>query len=372
MRGPLVSVDLSAIEYNYTLLAQKVGNIDKCAAVVKANAYGMGVEAVSKRLYKIGCRQFFVAYFCEAIELDDILKKHYGTNHQAVIYILHGLYDTDFSELLNRKHIIPLLNSYHDVENWRAKNQQDSQTYSLLYGLHFDTGINRLGIEIENTQKACQFLGELKSNCSLVMSHLACADEKNHPLNADQLKKFKSILKFFEGNNIKPCFANSSGIFLGANYHFDLVRPGAALYGISPQNKMDNPLKNAVTLFGNVIQIKPLLENETVGYGATYKAKKNGRMAVISMGYADGFFRALSNQWYGFYKSYKLPLIGRISMDLLAVDISEVPENELTHNMKIELYNSKNSVDNAANKIGTIGYEILTNLGLSSQKEYKN
>ncbi len=341
-------IDLTAICANWRLLKDRHAK-KSIAAVVKANAYGLGVAAVSQALWEEGCRDFFVATLEEAIELREHLS-------QASIGVFHGLNAGEEKEF-QRYHLTPVLNTPAQVESW----QKVASLASAI--LHVDTGMTRLGLN-ESDLKA---LRHPPSAIRHLMSHLACANEPEHPKNAEQLSRFKTAMAHFPG--AKASFANSSGLFLSSDFHFDMGRPGCALYGINPvQDK--NPMRHVATLSAPILQIRTLDRDETVGYGASYKAKKGSRIAIVELGYADGMLRALSNAGFAYVNDARVPIAGRVSMDMIALDVSSMPENQLTPDSRAEFINAKQTVSDVAGLAGTIGYEVFTRMGKRVKRVY--
>jgi len=335
----VLHVNLAAIAENWQLLASKLKSPASCGAVVKANAYGTGVIPVSTALAKAGCTHFFVATLEEGIELRAALKEK--------IYVFNGVAAGEEAEFLHHN-LIPMLNTPEQVERWEKVNKPSA--------LHLDTGMCRLGLTLTDVKNLTH-----PPSSSLIISHLACADEPQHPENQEQLQRFEEMAALLPATPKSLC--NSSGIFLGGNYHFDLVRPGCALYGINPTPDAPNPMQAVATLTAPVLQIRHLDRDESVGYDATYRAKKGTRIATIGLGYADGLFRSLSNHMNLFIEGHKCPLVGRISMDMVMIDISSLPESLLKEGLRAELLGPHQPVDVLAEQAGTIGYEVFTRLG---------
>lgn len=348
MYNPTLEVSLSTIVHNYELLRAKGGKA--CAAVVKANAYGLGVGPVAGALYKAGCCEFFVATLDEAIELRQALCVQ-----SATIYAFHGVRKGQEKEFLAHN-IIPVLNDPAQLEDW-----QDAGKYAL----HIDTGMCRLGFSLQQVENIKPTV-----NLQLIISHLASADERENSKNAAQLVLFQQALKHFPC--VRASFANSSGVFLGPDYHFDLLRPGCSLYGISPNTKQANPMENVVTLSAPVIQYREIREDQTVGYSATYTARKGTVLATVEYGYADGFFRNLSNKAFGYAAGIKIPLVGRVSMDMVSLDVSAVPAHLRTPELRITFIGYEQPVDTIAKAAGTIGYEVFTRLGTRVRRVYSS
>ena len=344
MNFPTLEVNLNNIVSNYNYLRSK-GNRN-CAAVVKANAYGLGVKQVAQKLFANNCTEFFVATLAEGIELREILPV-------ANIFVFHGVREDEVTEFKHHS-LIPVLNDFRQIEIWNEAGK---------YALHFDTGMCRLGLGFLDIDKL-----ENSPNLQLIMSHLACANEPEHHKNSEQLALFKQIRQNFP--TIQASFANSSGIFLGEDYHFDLLRPGCSLYGISPNNSLPNPMQNVVTLSAPVLQYRQIEKDQTVGYGATVTVKKGSILATVEIGYADGFLRTLGNKINGYVGNIPTLVIGRVSMDMVSVDVTNVPEYLLNKNLRIEFINDIQPVDIIAESAQTISYEIFTRIGARVRRVY--
>lgn len=344
--GPTLEVDLGAITRNYERLRGQLKN-RRCAGVVKANAYGLGVAEVAPALYRAGCRDFFVATLQGGVFLRKILGK------DAVIYIFHGV-RAGQSKDFTAHTLVPVLNSLEQLSIWQEKGP---------YALHIDTGMRRLGLTVEETRNLRQ-----SPNLKLVMSHLACAGEPEHPMNREQLAEFSRVREPFKG--IPASLSNSSGIFLGKDYHFDLARPGCSLYGISPNTHLANPVENVVTLSAPVLQYRTLTKPESVGYGATATAPAGSILATVELGYADGFLRSLSNRATAYAGTTPVPLIGRVSMDMVSIDVTKLPAHLRTSDLRITFIGKELPVDKVATNASTIGYEIFTRLGSRVKRIY--
>ena len=345
-----LEIDLSALRANYRLLRDRHAK-NNIAAVVKANAYGLGVQAVSRALWEEGCREFFVATLQEGVELRGILP-------QARIGIFSGVFPGEEKEC-SRYGLSPVLNTPGMAERWKKAGQKASI-------IHVDTGMTRLGFSQTEIEKIAPLVA---ADMPLVMSHLACANDPSHPKNAEQLMRFGNALLSFPG--ARASLANSAGLFLPNAYHFDIGRPGCALYGINPADGQ-RQMQHVATLCAPVLQIRQLDRDEEVGYGSTYAAKKGSRIAVVALGYADGYLRYLSNKGFIYIAGHKLPLVGRVSMDMVTVDISAVPEPHLVAHMRAEFINAQQTVDDVAALAGTIGYEIFTGIGERVRRVYNN
>jgi alanine racemase len=349
MDTPTLTVSLPAIKANYRLLQGRHAK-KNIAAVVKANAYGLGVEAVSNAFWQEDCREFFVATLEEAIELRAALP-------EAQIGVFNGLLTGKEKDYAAHK-LMPVLNTPEQIKQWQKIKNPATQSI-----IHVDTGMTRLGLQASDLA-ACA-----SSSPALLISHLACANDPAHPKNAEQLARFKQALTLFPGAKASLC--NSSGVFLPPEFHFDVARPGCALYGINPTNGK-NPMQPVATLSAPILQIRSAEQDETVGYGATYNAKRGSRLAIIALGYADGWTRMLSNKGFGFVSGHKVPVAGRISMDMLALDVTEIPESKLASSVYAEFINKEQTVDDIAQACGTIGYEVFTRIGSRVKRIYAN
>lgn len=349
----LLRVNLSALCDNYAFLKTRLRPGAVCSAVVKADAYGLGAVPVSQALYKAGCRDFVVATLEEALEVRAAVQC-------ANIYVLLGVQAGE-EEVFAEHGLIPVLNDAYQYELWHKHRA------GLPAVIHVDTGMCRLGFSLIDFLAMFPSMNE-HLDIRYVMSHLACADAPEHYLNSRQLHRMQDIQQ--HAGKHKVSFANSSGIFLGDDYHFDMVRPGVALYGSNPTPHTPNPMKTVVTASAPILQIRSITKTKTVGYGATYEVHQGDKVAVVGAGYADGYFRALSNKNYCYLSGYMVPVIGRVSMDLVIVDVTEVPEAALHIGAQVELIGEHCSVDEVAKRADTIGYEVLTSLGKRYKREY--
>lgn len=330
-----LTIDLDALVANWRALDAMTDC--KTAAVVKANGYGLGSANVAKALFKAGVRQFFVAVVEEAIAIRDEL----GPKPEICVFSGHMKGDTDLIRTLG---LTPMLNSVDQLTH------HFETLPGHAFGIQLDTGMNRLGMEMQEWAAVAELA--LAQGPSLVMSHLACADEPDHPMNPYQLAQFK---KMTDGINAPRSLAATGGILLGAEYHFDLTRPGIGLYGglpfedATPVIELDLP----------VVQVRDVAEGEVVGYGNSWQAARPSRIATVSTGYADGIPRILSDKATLYHGSTPCPLVGRVSMDLLTIDVTDLSEDPT----KLTLIGPQQSVDDLARDAKTIGYEILTQLG---------
>ncbi|MFT9458668.1 MAG: alanine racemase [Acetobacter orientalis] len=359
--GAVLTIDLGAITENYKLLAQKVQGAT-CAAVVKSDAYGLGAIQVAQALEQAGAKEFFVAHVDEGLALKPALSA------QARITVLHGARPQALAECLQAG-LRPVLNSLEQVAELKAYAHSTGQQQDAV--LQLDTGMSRFGLSGADVALLAESPDLLSGiSLSLLMSHLACADTPQDPANAQQLAcllRYASVLP-----KAPLSLAASSGIFVGQNFHQNLVRPGAALYGVAPNTQGPNPLHPVVRLQARVLQTRYLKKGDRVGYGLTWQASGPCRIATLATGYADGFARARATTGCAWFEGHKLPILGRISMDSLTVDVSGVPEAALGAETLVDLLNDQYGVDDVAKAEGTIGYEILTSLGRRYHRVYHN
>ncbi len=361
--GGTLTVDLAAVESNWRTLAHQALTVE-CGAVVKANAYGLGLEPVTARLAKAGCRTFFVADLAEA-------RRVRARARGATIYVLNGCMpegSQGFVELNAR----PVINSMTELAEWDAF----VATHNWRGGaaLQVNTGMNRLGISPEEAVALAPRTQTENHGITLLMSHLACAEIPDHPLTVSQLKLFRDIRALYGG--IPASLASSSGIYLGDAALYDLARPGAALYGVNPTPGRTNPMRGVVELTGRILQVRNVAEGETVGYGATWTAKRPSRIVVVALGYADGLLRAASGSdaapgAMAIVAERPCPIVGRLSMDLACIDATDIDAGAVHRGDVATLIGAGNGIDDFAAAAGTIGYEILTRLGLRCRVVYR-
>jgi alanine racemase len=332
--------------------------------VVKADAYGLGADRVGPALAAAGCRHFFVAHLDEALALRPLLPS------DAQVAVLNGLLPGTAAEF--RAHgITPVLNSLEQVSAWRSFTAPDSTPLPapLAAWVHIDTGMNRLGLGPDELDRLAAEPDRL-AGITLAgwMTHLARADEADDPTTPAQAARFRAALARLPA--APASLANSSGIFRGADLHFDLVRPGCALYGINPTPETANPMRQAVTLRVRILQVRPVDTGMTVGYGAAHKVARRGKVATVAVGYADGYSRSLSASGHLLVSGVAAPVIGRVSMDLITADVTDVPETALRPGMLADLIGPHRTADDVAREAGTIGYEVLTSLGRRYHRVY--
>jgi alanine racemase len=350
-----LTVDLNALVANWRKL-EKTAVPAECSAVIKANAYGCGIEPVARALAKAGCKTFFVATLDEATAAR-------AAAPSAGLYVLNGFIQNT-GEVYAKINARPVIGDLNELAEWDVFCRRTQWAGGAA--IHIDTGMQRLGLTMAEAQGLIPRINAGDHGISLVMSHLACAENLNHPMNAKQLAAFREIASAFAG--VPASFSNSSGIFLGSPYHFDMVRPGAALYGVNPTPEADNPMQPVVELKGRVMQIRDVERGETVGYGGGWTARRPTRLAIVSAGYADGYFRAASSSdgtrgAEVIAAGKRCPVAGRISMDLMAVDITDLEKNAVRRGHMVTLLGEGITADELGHHFGTIGYEVLTSLG---------
>lgn len=361
--GGTLTIDLAAIEANWRTLAHELLTVE-CAAVVKANAYGLGLEPVTAALVGAGCKTFFVADIAEA-------RRVRSRASEATIYVLDG-FTPDWSDGFIEINARPVINSTTELAEWDAFVSARSWRGGAAF--HVDTGMNRLGITVDEAAALAPRAQTENHGVALLLSHLACAESPDHPLNAKQNEVFRELHMLYPG--IPASLANSSGIFLGSPTHYDLARPGAALYGVNPTPGRPNPVKSVVELTGRILQLRGIGRDETVGYGATWTAKRPSRIAVVALGYADGLIRAGSGTderpgGAAIVAGKRCPIVGRISMDLICIDVTDLPAGAVHRGDLATLIGGDITVDDVAAAAGTIGYEVLTRLGPRNHLIYR-
>ena len=349
----VLTVDLGALARNYRTLRGAAPQ-SACGAVVKANAYGLGVAPVAGRLWEEGCRHFFVATAQEGIELRSLLPG-------ARIFVFEGVLEGSADGVIGAD-LIPVLNSIGQIRCWRAVGA------GRPAAIHLDTGMSRLGLadaELREVSRA-GLLEDLDLRYAL--THLACGDVPSDPLNARQVRHFGDLLARLP--EVRTSIGGSAGILLGPGYQGDLVRPGIALYGGNPFAGGHSPTEPVVTLEGIVLQTRTVTRQQTVGYGATHTVRAGARLATVGVGFADGYPRALGNRGVAFVAGTEVQVVGRVSMDLITLDVSGVAPAEVRSGDTVELLGRNVLLDDLARKAGTIGYEILTGLGPRWQWRY--
>ena len=353
----VLTINLAALRANWGELNRVSGRAE-CAGVIKADAYGLGLAEIAHALTAEGCRTFFVATLHEA-------RVVRAAQSGAAIYVLDGLLPGACPSYAGFD-LRPCLSSVHEVREWAA--YCDATGRRLRAALHLDTGINRLGLP---TDEVAMLAGPERHvfehfELSLIMSHLACADEPDNPMNAQQRQRFDTQRAMLPP--APASLANSGGTFLGPEYHYDLVRPGIALYGGRALEGRPNPMQWVVQLQARILQIREVPAGVPIGYGASFHTERASRIATIACGYADGFLRALSGPSgrpgpVGFVGEHPVAVIGRVSMDLITADVTDVPENLAARGAWVEVLGARTTIDDLTDRAGTIGYELLTRLG---------
>jgi alanine racemase len=356
------TVDLDAIVANWRKL-EKTAVPAECAGVIKADAYGCGADAVARALAAAGCKTLFVATLDEARIVRAAVPS-------AALYVLDGFFQ-NCGDAFAKIDARPVIGDLNELAEWDVFCRRSGWAGGAT--IHIDTGMNRLGLTIAEAQGIIPRINAGDHGITLVMSHLACA-ELNHPLNAKQLATFREIASLFSG--VPASLSNSSGVYLGPQFQFDLVRPGAALYGVNPTPEADNPMQPVVEVKARIVQMRNVEKGEGVGYGGTWTARRPTRLAIVSAGYADGYFRAGSSNdgtrgAEVVVAGKRCPVAGRISMDLMAIDVTDLPNNAARRGHMVTLIGEGITVDELAHHFGTIGYEVLTSLGPRYARVYK-
>jgi len=348
-RGAILEIDLDALTANWQTLRRRhpAGAV---AAVVKADAYGLGARHVAPRLCQAGCRHYFVATLGEALAIRDLVPG-------AMLAVFNGVAAASAAEFA-ALNVTPVLNSLGEVELWAAEASRLGRKLAAL--LHVDTGMSRLGLDPRELAALADSPSRLDGiELSAVMTHLVSAELAEDGRNAMQLRRFATACAMLP--RAQRSVANSSGIFLGPDFASDLARPGAALYGLNPTPKRPNPMRLTVRLMAQVLQVREIAAGETVGYNATWRAPRASRIGTVAIGYADGWLRSLSGRGAACFDGRPVPLVGRVSMDLTTYDLTDRPE--IGPGAWLELIGPSMPPDQLAEAAGTNGYEILTSLG---------
>jgi alanine racemase len=358
--GGVLTIDLAALAQNYRRLCTRAAPAP-VAAVVKADAYGLGAARVVPVLLESGCRDFFVAHLVEAVRLKPYLPA------DARLYVLNGLLPGG-ERLCADLGAIPVLNSIDQIRAWSRLAAALGKP--LAAALQVDTGMARLGLSFDELERLAADPKPLAGiPLRLIMSHLACADEPELEANPRQLAVLRAASRLFPG--VPVSFANSGGVFLGADYHGDLARPGVALYG-GTTNPAEPPMQPVVRLDVRVIQTRTVPAGTAVGYGGAHVTKHETRIATLSAGYADGLPRSLGNRGAAYWNGTRLPILGRVSMDSLMVDVSALAADALPPGALVELIGPHQTLEAIAADADTISYEILTRLGQRYHRQYTN
>ena len=363
--APRLTIDLSALASNWKYLNDKSGTAE-AAAVLKADAYGLGIDEVAPVLLEAGCRTFFVAMVEEGIRVR-------AATENSRIFVLNGIFQDNIGAAMAHN-LSPVLSTIEQIALWTTEGNGQP------CAIHVDTGMHRLGLPFDDAEKLAsnEVIGPAMG-ARTVMSHFSCADDPDHEHNRLQFENFQNIVKLFNG--LEKSLANSAAILSNPNTCFDLTRPGIAMYGGEAINDITNPMLPVVTAEARILQINRVKKGSKVGYGAEAVVDRDTKIATVSGGYADGFHRASSGAgvplrearpvggqaWLG---GYKVPVIGRVSMDLTAFDVTDLPEQVLEQADYVELFGHNILLDDAARACGTIGYEMLTAIGSRYRREY--
>jgi alanine racemase len=361
--GGILTVDLAAIAANWNALAGMTVPVE-CAAVVKGDGYGCGLEPVTRTLYRAGCRTFFVADIAEGRRVRAVAS-------DAAIYVLNGVMPGS-AQAFAADYLRPVISSTTELAEWDAFVA--TRNWRGGGALHVDTGMNRLGITVDEAVAIAPRLQSENHGFTLLMSHLACAEIPGHPMNDRQIRLFREVRMLYRG--VASSLANSSGIFLGGTAYCDLVRPGVALYGVNPTPAKKNLMRPVVELKARIIQVRTINKGDTVGYGAAFTATRPSRIAIVAVGYADGFLRSAAAARGKpaaevVVAGKRCPVAGRVSMDVLAVDVTDLSDGAVRRGDFATLIGGRLSVDDLAAGMGTIGYEVLTHLGRRYHRVYK-
>ncbi|KPF82794.1 alanine racemase [alpha proteobacterium AAP38] len=359
--GAVLVIDLAALVANWRAMAARAPGAE-CAAVVKANGYGLGDVAVASALWQAGARSFFVADIEAGVRVKTALP-------QSRTLVLHGVPAGTEAELSARG-LVPVLSSLCEIERWGAYARKLGRKLPAF--IHIDTGMNRLGLPPAELDRLRNDPAKLLDGIDLQawMSHLACADDPTNPLTAEQLRRVRAALTRLPKAPVS--LSNSAGIFHGADYHFDLVRPGIGLYGPNPAPWAPNPMRPVIQLLARILQIRDVTPPDTVGYDATHRVAAPGKVAALGMGYADGYPWSLAGKGVAMVAGHAAPLIGRVSMDLLTADVTGVADGLLQVGGWAEIIGPHRDIDQVAKEAGTIGYEVLTRLGSRYHRLYIN
>ncbi len=351
-RHAVLTIDLGAVVANYRELRRRLGRTT-CAAVVKADAYGLGAAQVAPALFDAGCRAFFVAHLEEGLALRGHLPR------TASIMVLHGLRAGEAAVCLDAG-LTPVLNGLDQIAAWAALARAAGRRLPAF--LQVDTGMSRFGLSPADVDALAGGRRDLDAlDIACVMSHLACADEPDDPFNAHQLAVFEDLRARLPA--APASLAASSGCFLPRRYHFDLARPGAALYGVAPQPGRDNPLHPVIRLDAAVLQLREVPAGTPVGYGRAATTAGATRLATVGVGYADGYLRIGGDRGCAWFGDTPLPVIGRVSMDSLVLDAGAVRDAGFGEGATVEIIGPHRDVDAVGRDLRTTGYEVLTGLG---------
>ena len=350
----ILEIDLGAIKANYSAMQAHAAGA-KVSAALKADAYGLGIAKIAPALWQAGCTDYFVATIEEGVALRKLLKA-------AKIYVLNGVF-TGQEVAFSAFSLTPVINSFEQARLWRDYASGQADLPGVV--LHVDTGMHRLGTHVGDVEKVMALEG---LNIGMVMSHLACANEASHPLNARQLKSFQIVSSMMP--EVPASLANSAGVFLGEAYHFDMVRVGISLFGGGAPMPEANPIQPVIRLKVRILQERLVAPGETIGYEATYETSTQRRIVTLASGYADGFSTGLSNHGQVIFGGQRADIVGRVSMDLVTVDVTDIPLQLTTPGSWAELIGPDMPIEEVALAGNMIPYELLTGLGRRYSRVY--
>lgn len=354
-----LTIDLGAVRENWRRLDARAAGVET-GAVVKADAYGLGLARVAPALWQAGARRFYVARTEEGMAARALLP-------EADIVTMAPVLPEELAAARAAR-LVVTLNAPEDLACWRADAADRGDALPAM--LHLDTGMTRLGFEDARFAEVWDGLSDAERAAVVeVSSHLACADDPDHPANRSQLERFRKAVRPLPPS-LRRSLANSSGMFLGGDFLQTSTRPGMALYGLNPTPGRPNPMRDVVTLDVRLLQTRRLARTETVGYGAAAAAPAGARIATIAAGYADGLHRSMASAGAVFIQSYRAPILGRVSMDLIAIDVTDIPEQLALPGAYVQAIGPRQSADDLARAADTIGYEILTGLGRRHARIY--
>lgn len=349
--GAILTIDLGAVRRNYRMVKSQLGSAE-LAGVVKADAYGLGMERVALALAREGCRTFFVATASEALSLRKILP-------DADIHVFDGIQPGEETEF-EAARIRPVLNSLQQIGVWGAYASVAGR--KLTADIHVDTGMSRLGLDAAEQEHLLSHPECLAGiDLDIVLSHLAVAEDRGNSMNQAQRAAFAEIAYRLPGR--RKSLANSSGAFLDPSFHFDLARTGVALYGANPTPGTPSKMAQVIRLQGRILQVRSIGTSRSVGYGATHSVSRPSRIATVAIGYADGYPLSLSNRGIAYIDEHEIPVVGRVSMDLTTVDVTDLAEHLAVPGRLVDFVGPHNPVDTVADRAGTIPYTIMTGFG---------
>lgn len=363
---PLLAINLDIIKQNYLSICSLLDG-GKVAAVVKADCYGIGAKQVVPRLFSAGCRDFMTSNIEEAIIVRESLR---DVNDNSRIYVLGGIFQST-RKFFHEYNIIPVINHPEQLKIWQdVKNPNNRLNEAVI---HIDTGMNRLGMKGNDIEMIFANKIDISGlNIIMLMSHLVASDEPKNNINIQQLNQFLDVCNKISENNyqIKKSISNSGGVFLGSSYHLDMVRVGAALYGLYTHPDAYKYIQSPLKLTAPIIQLQDIAKGEKIGYNGTYTACRNMRIATIPVGYADGLHRILDAKGKVFINNLESKIVGRVSMDLITIDVTDIPVDSIKHGSKVEILGPNQTPGQLAHDANSIGYEMLTSLGNRYRRVY--